>query len=51
LQTAGADNFTYDVVGNQNNRSGAAVSYTAFEQRKAFTPAPGQAGVNALEYD
>jgi RHS repeat-associated protein len=52
VQTAGADSFTYDVVGNQNTRSGSTVTYTPFDMPKAFTPAPGQAGVPvALEYD
>jgi RHS repeat-associated protein len=52
VQTAGADSFTYDLVGNQNTRSGSTVSYTAFDMPKAFTPAPGQGGGPvALEYD
>ncbi|MEO7593549.1 MAG: RHS repeat-associated core domain-containing protein, partial [Byssovorax sp.] len=52
VQTAGADSFTYDLVGNQITRSGAVVSYTPFDMPKAFTPAPGQGGAPVvLEYD
>jgi RHS repeat-associated protein len=52
VQTAGADSFAYDLVGNQITRSGASVSYTSFDMPKAFTPAPGQGGVPVtLEYD
>jgi RHS repeat-associated protein len=52
VQTAGADSFTYDLVGNQITRSGATVVYTAFDMPKAFTPAPGQGGVPVtLDYD
>jgi RHS repeat-associated protein len=52
VQTAGADSFAYDLVGNQITRSGATVSYTAFDLPKAFTPAPGQGGVPVtLDYD
>jgi RHS repeat-associated protein len=52
VQTAGADSFAYDLVGNQITRSGASVSYTPFDMPKAFTPAPGQGGVPVtLDYD
>ena len=52
VKTAGADSFSYDLVGNQITRSGAIVTYTAFDMPKAFTPAPGKGGVPVtLDYD
>jgi RHS repeat-associated protein len=52
VTTAGGDSFGYDLVGNQVNRSGMAVTYTPFDLPKTFTPAPGKGGVPVtLDYD
>jgi RHS repeat-associated protein len=52
VATAGVDSFGYDLVGNQVNRTGMVVTYTAFDLPKSFTPAPGKGGVPVtLDYD